>query len=149
LEELLLDEFELEFELELFDEFEDELFDEFEDELFDEFELELLDELFDELFDEFDDELFDEFDDELFDEFDDELFDEFDDVLELVLLDEFEPEPEDRIVPPAPATAGCGDAGPAAAGSVVASTTLHQILPWPSAMPTPTHWNCGSRRLSR
>jgi hypothetical protein len=74
--------FELEFELELFDEFELELLEEFELELLEEFELELLDELLDV----FELELLEELKLELLDEFELELLDE----LELELLDEFE-----------------------------------------------------------
>jgi hypothetical protein len=79
--------------------------------LLDEFELELLEELELELFDEFDD--------------------VFGDVLELELFDEFDPELDDTIVPLASATAGAVGAVTAAAGSVMASTTLHHILPCP------------------
>jgi hypothetical protein len=100
LEELLLDEFELEFDDELLDE------------LFEEFELEFDDELLDELFEEF--EL--EFDDELLDE----LFDEF----ELEADDETVPPPTAGAG--GVSTAG---AEVAAAGSAVAIRTLHHLLP--------------------
>jgi hypothetical protein len=109
--------------------------------LFDEFELELLDELELELFDEFELELLDELELVLFDEFELELLDE----LELVLFDEFELELSDDSVDDAlgEPDAACGEttAGDAAAaGSLVATTTLHQTCPCPYAMPTPIHW---------
>jgi len=127
-------------------------------------ELLLLDEFELELFDEFDEllllELFDEFDEllllELFDEFDEllllELFDELDELLLLELFDELFDEFEDEL---SPEIGAAGDAGAAtaagcvAAGSPVASTTVHHTVPLPDAIPTPINGYCGLSSVAR
>jgi hypothetical protein len=136
------------FELELLELFELELLELFELELFDEFELELL-ELFElELLELFELELLELFELELFDEFELELFDEFE--LELS-ADTAGAGAAAGAAPATGATTGAvvaaGAVGVVGDGVPAATTTLHHVVPFPVAIPTPIHWNCGSSRL--
>jgi hypothetical protein len=125
------------------------LLDEFELELLELFELELLDEFELELLELFELELLDEFELELFELFELELFELF----ELELLDDTAG--AGAATPAAEAGAGAAEAAAAGVGGVVgdgvpaATTTLHHVVPFALAIPTPTHWNCGSSRFGR
>jgi hypothetical protein len=109
------------------------------------FELELL-ELFElELFELFELELFELFELELFELFELELFE----LLVVLLTDDTATVPADAGTGAGAVAGGGGGVAAGGCGVFVASTTLHQVVPLPDAIPTPISGYCGLSRLAR